>query len=49
MLDRLIQGDLFALMLIFCRFGAAMMLLPGIGQQTVPMRVRLLHALAEET
>lgn len=46
MLDRLIQGDLFALMLIFCRFGAAMMLLPGVGQQTVPMRVRLALAVA---
>lgn len=46
MLDRLIQADLFALMLIFCRFGSAMMLLPGVGQQTVPVRVRLMLAVA---
>jgi len=46
MLDRLIQADLFAVMLIFARFGSAMMVLPGIGQQTVPMRVRLMLAVA---
>lgn len=46
MLDRLIQADLFAVILIFARFGSAIMVLPGLGQQTVPMRVRLVLALA---
>lgn len=46
MLDRLIQADLFAVILIFARFGAAMMLLPGLGQMTVPVRVRLVLAIA---
>ncbi|MCC6471183.1 MAG: flagellar biosynthetic protein FliR [Alphaproteobacteria bacterium] len=46
MLDRLIQADLYAIMLIFARFGSAMMVLPGLGQQTVPARVRLVLAIA---
>jgi len=46
MLDRLVQADLFALILIFCRFGAALMVLPGLSQPSVPGRVRLTLAAA---
>jgi len=37
--------DVFAFMLAFCRIGAALMLMPGIGEQLVPQRVRLSLAL----
>lgn len=33
--------DVFGFMLAFCRIGAALMLMPGIGEQLVPQRVRL--------
>jgi flagellar biosynthetic protein FliR len=46
MLAQLLQADLFAVAMIFSRFGAAMIMLPGLGQQSVPVRVRLLLALA---
>ncbi len=36
----------FAFMLIFARIGAITMLLPGIGDRTVPPRLRLVFALA---
>lgn len=36
----------FAFMLIFARIGAITMLLPGIGDRTVPPRIRLVLALA---
>ncbi|MBV6632191.1 MAG: flagellar type III secretion system protein FliR [Alphaproteobacteria bacterium] len=45
-LDQIISGSLFAFMLIFVRFGAAIFLIPGLGDTTVPARVRLLLALA---
>jgi len=37
--------DLFAFLLIFARIGAAMVLLPGVGEAGVPPRLRLLFAL----
>lgn len=46
MLDRLLSGEVFAFLLIFTRIGAAMMLLPGIGDSYVSPRIRLLLALA---
>lgn len=46
MLEQLINLNLFAFLLIFSRVGAAMMLLPGIGQQFVSPNIRLLLALA---
>jgi flagellar biosynthetic protein FliR len=45
MLDALLPKELFAVLLIFIRIGAAMMLLPGIGEPYVSPRVRLLLAL----
>ena len=36
----------FAFMLIFARIGAMAMTLPGIGDRTVPPRIRLVFALA---
>jgi len=45
MLDALLPKELFAVLLIFVRIGAAMMLLPGIGEPYVTPRVRLLLAL----
>lgn len=41
MLDALITGGLFAFLLVFVRLGAALMLLPGIGEAFVPAPVRL--------
>lgn len=46
MLEQLINLNLFSFLLIFTRVGAAMMLLPGIGQQYVNTRTRLVFALA---
>ncbi len=46
MLEQLISLNLFAFLLIFSRVGAAMMLLPGIGQQFVSANIRLVFALA---
>jgi flagellar biosynthetic protein FliR len=42
----LVAGDLFALLFVFARIGAALMLLPGFGEVFVAIRVRLLIALA---
>lgn len=36
----------FAFMIVFVRFGTAVMLMPGIGDSFVPMNIRLLFALA---
>ncbi len=46
MLAALLPGDLFGALLVFVRIGAAMMLLPGIGEPYVSARVRLLLALS---
>ena len=46
MLQQFIANDVFSLMLVFARIGAAVMLLPGFGENYVPPRVRLLFAVA---
>ncbi len=46
MLDQLLPNDLFAIVLVFMRIGAAMMLLPGFGEAYVAPRIRLIIALA---
>jgi flagellar biosynthesis protein FliR len=45
-LDRLLTADLFSLLLVFARIGAVMMLMPGIGENFVLSRARLLLAVA---
>ncbi len=45
MLAELLSAEVFAVLLIFVRVGAAMMLLPGIGEPYVATRIRLLLAL----
>ncbi len=44
-LHELIVGNIFAFLLIFMRFGTALMIMPGIGDSFVPPQVRLLFAL----
>lgn len=44
MLQRLVTAEVFALLLVFARVGSAMVLLPGIGENYVSPRVRLLLA-----
>jgi len=44
MLRELITGDLFSLIFVFARIGAAVMLLPGFGETFIAARVRLLLA-----
>lgn len=46
MLQELITGDLFALIFVFARIGAALMLLPGFGEIFIAARIRLLLAVA---
>lgn len=46
MLNDLLTGDVFALGLVFSRLGAAVMLLPGFGENFVSPRIRLMFALA---
>ncbi|MGQ0662781.1 MAG: flagellar biosynthetic protein FliR [Pseudomonadota bacterium] len=46
MLDQLVGGQLFGLLLVFARIGAAFVLLPGFGEAYVPVRYRLLLAVA---
>jgi flagellar biosynthesis protein FliR len=46
LLDALVSGNVFGFMLVFARIGAAFALLPGFADSFVPMRVRLLLALA---
>jgi flagellar biosynthetic protein FliR len=46
LLDHFLIGQLSAFLLIFCRVGAALMTLPGIGDVYVSPRIRLLFALA---
>ncbi len=45
MLTELLPAEIFAILLVFLRVGAAFMLLPGLGEPYVPTRVRLLLAL----
>lgn len=46
MLSEWLVTELFALFLVFCRLGSAVMLLPGFGELYVPVRIRLLFALS---
>jgi flagellar biosynthetic protein FliR len=46
LLDHFLITQLGAFLLIFCRVGAAMMVMPGIGDPYVSPRIRLLFALA---
>lgn len=45
MLDQIVAGEVFAVMLVFARTGAALMVLPGFGEPYVLSRFRLLLAL----
>lgn len=45
-LDLFLATQLFAFLLIFARLGCAMMVMPGLGDVTVPMDVRLYFALS---
>ena len=45
MLATLLQAEVFAVLLVFVRCGAALMLMPGIGDAYVTARIRLLFAL----
>lgn len=45
-LQELIVGNIFAFLLIFMRFGTALMIMPGIGDSFVSPTMRLLFALA---
>jgi flagellar biosynthesis protein FliR len=45
MLSQFLTSQIFAFLLIFCRLGAAIMLLPGFGEAYVAPRVRLMLAL----
>ena len=45
MLERLLSLDVFSYLLVFSRLGAAVMIIPGIGEAFVPVRVRILVAL----
>jgi flagellar biosynthetic protein FliR len=44
MLADLLVSEIFAFLLVFCRLGAAIMLLPGFGEAYVPGRFRLFLA-----
>ena len=46
MLAAIVPADIFALFLVFVRVGAAMMLLPGFGEASVPRSIRLAFAVA---
>ncbi|MGE0743984.1 MAG: flagellar biosynthetic protein FliR [Rhodospirillales bacterium] len=46
MLNELLGGNLFALLLVFARIGSTFVLLPGFGEAFVPARVRLVIAAA---
>ncbi|MDR3515168.1 MAG: flagellar biosynthetic protein FliR [Azospirillaceae bacterium] len=46
MLEQLISTQLFAIVLVFCRIGAALMVLPGYSDMYVSARLRLLLAIA---
>ena len=45
-LQQLLPGDAFALLLVFARMGAALMIMPGFGEIYVLPRTRLLLAIA---
>jgi flagellar biosynthesis protein FliR len=41
-----LPAEIYRMALVFCRVSAAFMLLPGLGEHTVPVRVRLLAGVA---
>lgn len=41
-----LAGEVYGALLVFCRVGAAVMVLPGLGESFVPPRVRLILAFA---
>lgn len=45
-LEQFLITESFAILLVFCRIGTAIMLMPGIGEMFVPMRVRIFLALS---
>lgn len=45
MLQNFLTTGVFAFMIVFVRFGTALMIMPGIGDSFVPQRIRLLFAL----
>jgi len=45
MLDRLVPFEVFSVLLVFCRIGGAIVILPGFGETFVSPRFRLLLAL----
>lgn len=46
MLQQLLITELFGVLLVFCRMGSALMVVPGIGDAYVPIPVRLMLAMA---
>lgn len=46
LLNDIIVGNIFAFLLIFMRFGCALMIMPGVGDTFVAPQIRLLFALA---
>lgn len=46
LLQDIVVGNLFAFLLVFMRFGMALMIMPGIGDSFVSPQIRLLFALA---
>ena len=45
MLERLLPVEVFAFLLVFCRIGGAMLIMPGFGETFVSPRIRLMIAL----
>jgi flagellar biosynthetic protein FliR len=41
-----LPAEIYRLALVFCRVSAALMILPGFGEHTVPVRIRMLAGLA---
>ena len=46
MLDAIVPAEIFVLFMVFVRVGAAMMLVPGFGEASVPRSIRLAFAVA---
>lgn len=46
MWEQLIVAEIFAFLLVFCRVGAGLMVMPGFGEMYVPQRIKLMLALA---
>ena len=46
MLDAILPAEVFVLFMVFVRVGAALMLVPGFGEVSVPRTIRLALAIA---